>query len=138
MKIRNGFVSNSSSSSFLIPINALGSQQVNMIKNHIEVTQNWSEYVKGEQEKEIYCDESDRWDIDINEKCVWGYTFMDNFDMRFFLNEIVKVNEKYVYWDGDEKNSNLDLDAINRDILQEERKYKLIEIKNIKYKIYGK
>jgi hypothetical protein len=124
MKIRNGFVSNSSSSSFLIPINALKNNQIRMIQSHIDVAKEWSKYQ--DEKKKIYCEDSDKWDIEVTDKCVYGYTFMDNFDMRFFLEEIMKIGEKYTYW-GE---NSLDLDELNREILQEERKEKLDNLEN--------
>jgi hypothetical protein len=124
MKIRNGFVSNSSSSSFLIPINALKDYQILMIQDHIEAGQNWCKY---HDNKEFDAYPDDAWDIDVREKCLFGYTWMDNFDMRFFLEKIAMVDEKYIYW---EEEHGLDLDSINREILQEQRKDKLDNIEN--------
>ena len=109
MKVRRGFVSNSSSSSFLIPINALNYCQIKMIEEH---------YTE--------CDPSDVWKIEVNDKCVFGYTFMDNFDMRYFLPEIVKVEDKYIFWQEDEIDVNID--ELNREIIQESRKDKLDNI----------
>lgn len=125
MKIRSGFVSNSSSSSFLIPINALSENQLLMIQNLIDKIN------------------FEGWAIIINEKCIYGYTFMDNFDMHFFLNEEIKVKSQHIYWAGDEgfedifsgNNNNLDLEKINKDIIKEERKDKLNELENLQIKI---
>jgi hypothetical protein len=124
MKFRSGFVSNSSSSSFLIPINALKYYQVQMIKDHINTTMEWSKY----QENELYVYNEDSWSIDVNEKCVYGWTIMDNFDMHHFLIEIAKVDPKYIHWGDDYTDNNVDLDELNREILQEERKDKLDNI----------
>ena len=124
MKIRNGFVSNSSSSSFLIPINALKDNQIRMIQSHIDVAKEWSKYQ--DEKKKIYCEDSDKWDIEVTDKCVYGYTFMNNFDMRFFLEEIMNIGEKYTYW----SENSLDLNELNREILQEERKEKLDNLEN--------
>ena len=112
MKIRNGFVSNSSSSSFLIPINALNYHQIKKIEEHYKD-----------------CDPSEVWTIEVNDKCVFGYTFMDNFDMRYFLPEVVKVDKKYIYWGEDEVD--VDVDQINSEILQESRKDKLDNLEDL-------
>ena len=127
MKIRNGFVSNSSSSSFLIPINAVRPYQIEMIIDHIDAARIWLTYHK---DMEMNSSEEDKWVIEVNEKCVFGYTFMDNFDMNFFLENIANVNQKYIYWGDFEYHSSysLDIDQINREILQEERKDKLENI----------
>jgi len=126
MKIRSGFVSNSSSSSFLIPINALKQYQIEMIIDHIDATKDWLKYNKDE----IDAREDDSWNIDINDKCAYGYTFMDNFDMSFFLENIAKVESKYIHWGDDYTDNNIDLDSINREILQEQRKEKLDNLEN--------
>lgn len=125
MKIRSGFVSNSSSSSFLIPISALKQYQIEMIVDHIDATENYNKY----HQTDIYCEDSERWNIDVNEKCVYGYTFMDNFDMNFFLSEIANIDQKYIHW-GDGYNYDLDLDELNREIIQEQRKEKLENLEN--------
>lgn len=124
MKVRLGFVSNSSSSSFLIPINALTESQILMIQDYVDVTEKWCKYHK---EKDLY---PEGWNISVNEKCVYGWTIMDNFDMSFFLNEIVNI-KSYIHWGDDYSDNNIDLDALNREILQEKRKDKLDNINEL-------
>lgn len=86
MKIRTGFVSNSSSSSFCIDKKNVNEEQIFQIKNYlteykklspkaIEAYQ-WSEY------------DSHIWNIEEDEDTISGWTSMDNFDMDGFLNEI--------------------------------------------------
>ena len=121
MKVRNGFVSNSSSSSFVIPIKALDEGQIELIKNHIAVSPNE--------------DSGDAWSIYLNDNCLRGYTHMDNFDMRRFLERVVRVPEEYVLWGEDEEDPIID--RINRDIeiaeTMKERKEKIVKINGVLY-----
>lgn len=87
MKIRNGFVSNSSSSSFVILKNKLTETQIYQISNHIELAKQF--FMDG-------CDE-DAWDIEESDYAIKGYTNMNNFDMEEFLNKI-GVHEKDIEW----------------------------------------
>lgn len=77
MKIRQGFVSNSSSSSFVIPMSALTPEQLDKIHNHIE---------EGKNLGMECCRESDAWNI--KEASLSLSTNMDNFDMYHFLQAI--------------------------------------------------
>jgi len=91
MKIRTGFVSNSSSSSFMIDKYYLSQEQIDKIKNHLEVS-------KGMNEDFYNKDAYDAWDITEEGKYIKGFTSMDNFDMFFFL-EKIGIDEKNVEWD---------------------------------------
>lgn len=88
MKIRNGFVSNSSSSSFMINKAQLHTFQIDAIKNHIEFAnkQGWD------------CgSDQDAWDIKEDDFNLRGDTSMDNFDMeQFFIYIGVKMDA--VHW----------------------------------------
>jgi len=95
MKQRNGFVSNSSSSSFVISRSKLTDEQVYKIENHIEYWNRVVEVVPGS----CAAREEDAWDIRVNEEAVGGYAFMDNFSMVKFLKHI-GVNEYDIEWDG--------------------------------------
>ena len=86
MKIRCGFVSNSSSSSFVINSNDLTPNQMWKITNHRE---------EGEKLGIEYTDWA--WSIDVNEDTISGYTSMDNFDMYEFL-EKIGVDMNIVKW----------------------------------------
>ena len=89
MKARLGFVSNSSSSSFVINLDDLTPKQVRKIKNHTEVAKNmWSN-------REWY---DDQWSIEENDETIRGYTIMDNFDMHDFL-ENIGVDMSKVRWE---------------------------------------
>ena len=81
MKIRNGFVSNSSSSSFMIARSALTEVQIEYIKNH---TCKGPEY---DIPREL-CDPGDAWAIYESEYAVFGETSMANFPMDEFLFKI--------------------------------------------------
>ena len=77
MKIRKDFVTNSSSSSFLIDKKFLTEEQIEAIRYHSEL---------GERLGMLNAEES--WHIDENDSYIVGYTMMDNFSMRGFLNAI--------------------------------------------------
>lgn len=80
MKIRNGFVSNSSSSSFMIRLDDITSKQLRQIQHHGP------------------CNQGDEWSIRIRDHIVVGMTWMDNFDMHYYLDKI-GVDMNLVHWD---------------------------------------
>jgi hypothetical protein len=87
MKLRIGFVTNSSSSSFTIAKSDLTDDQIEKIKNHIKVAK--------ELEMETFYDE---WDIRETKYEIYGYTLMDNFDMEKFL-LLIGVAREDVEWE---------------------------------------
>jgi hypothetical protein len=91
MKIRSGFVSNSSSSSFIIQKKNLTADQINKIYDHIEFAKVLIKY-NPELEHTFYCGKEDRWDIEDKETYLFASTNMDNFDMREFL-KLINVSE---------------------------------------------
>lgn len=103
LKTRTGFVSNSSSSSFVISRQAVSPFQVDQIENHIRevstrfrnsgIDFGWITYPDEDTCPEGYSG----WDITVDEFYVNGYTIMDNFDMRTFLEEI-GVPDKAIKW----------------------------------------
>lgn len=100
MKIRNGFVSNSSSSSFIILLSVLNDLQKEMIYDHIylgkEIDNELKE--KGNQTRYVYYDE---WFIEEDELSLWAHTSMDNFDLEGFLIEEVGITKKDIIYMGD-------------------------------------
>lgn len=90
MKIRMGFVSNSSSASFSIKLDDITNNQLKLIQNHIEVV-NDDYCPKGHKcpyNTGQWCDKHDAWDITVVDGKVKGFTTMNNFDMEKFLEGI--------------------------------------------------
>jgi hypothetical protein len=91
MKIRNGFVSNSSSSSFVIPKDKLTEEQIQLIKNHSTEANKHAEYYD-------FGNSDDYWSISESEYYISGYTFMDNFDMYEYLINFMKIDKELIHW----------------------------------------
>lgn len=82
MKFRRGFVSNSSSSSFVLMKKFLFNEQIEKIKNHME------EYKKIDLDFGYGINESDAWKVDEFSDVIILNTSMDNFNMDLFLDYI--------------------------------------------------
>lgn len=80
MKVRNGFVSNSSSSSFILLKSKLSTDQILLIENH------------GLCKTIPYAD-TDTWSVDeySDPDVIKLWTCMDNFNMEEYLKEVVRV-----------------------------------------------
>lgn len=87
MKIRNDFVTNSSSSSFIISKKHLDEDQIEAIREHAELGKALG----------MWTNWSFEWDINENEDFISGYTSMDNFSMYNFFEEI-GVPDRFVKW----------------------------------------
>ncbi len=104
MKIRNGFVSNSSSSSFIIQLNKMTDKQKAMIYDHIKIGMEIDEKLKLEG-KEPFYEYYEEWGIKEDDFVLWCYTSMNNFDLESFVQKVVKIKNKdrtYIgdgYWD---------------------------------------
>ena len=103
MKKRVGFVSNSSSSSFVIFKDALSKKHIDMVINY----QHWIEFfIKLDEKKDnpeylnnkfSYYD-TDPWTITEEKELIFGETSMDNFDIGDYLSHI-NIKSKYIKWD---------------------------------------
>lgn len=87
MKLRIGFVTNSSSSSFTIARSDLTDEQIEKIKNYFEAA------------KEVGMNDfDDLWDIYETNFNINGFTCMDNGDMWKFL-RLIGVDRNNVEWE---------------------------------------
>ena len=96
MKYRNSFVTNSSSSSFIISKQHLTPMQVKQINNYFEV----AEEVQTEEDEYgfgIFGWLDNDWTIEEDEDYICGRCVIDNFDMCTFLEYIGAPVDK-VYW----------------------------------------
>ena len=84
MKIRTGFVSNSSSSSFIVLKKNLTANILNKITKHIE----FAEKVLQDDFPSWGSNEEDRWHITEHIDILVLRTQMDNFPMRTFLQKL--------------------------------------------------
>ena len=95
MKFRGGFVSNSSSSSFIILKKNISDKQIEQIINHIDVSEEIN--LKTPSDKKIfeYNDPLDAWDVDETTEYITVSTIIDNFDMEDFFKLIGVSDYEY-------------------------------------------
>ena len=85
-KIRAGFVSNSSSASFVISLDDLSAKQLRMITDGSSINfENFEDY--------------ECWSINVNDEEVSGYTSLDNFNFYDYLVEDVKVDPSKIKYE---------------------------------------
>ena len=100
MKIRQGFVSNSSSASFVIIKQGLTDEQIHAIKNHIDVALDKANSLKlerdtyGSYDYYGYLDEHDAWNVSETKRLFFLETTMANFDVCDFLKKELNIPEE--------------------------------------------
>ena len=100
MKIRNGFVSNSSASSFIIPLYLITDDQKQMIYDHIFLGKEADDKLKSEG-KELLYEYYEGWEVSEDGFSLWCRTFMDNFRLKTFVTMEVGVPEENMILFGD-------------------------------------
>ncbi len=78
MKIRSSFVTNSSSSSFVVDLKELTDYTISVFKNPELVADQL--IPTNDCTRDEYLEEAKEWDIRIEDGKLYGYTTMDNFD----------------------------------------------------------
>jgi len=99
MKIRTNFVSNSSSSSFIINKDNLAEKQIKEIKRHLDIAY---KYLPKDRQYLHNLELYNAWIITEDEEHIYGKTDIDNFDMAKFL-KALKVKDENIIWEGAEK-----------------------------------
>lgn len=89
MKTRSGFVSNSSSSSFVLDMDHLSAVQVEKIREHVKYGKEMGIPYAGEPYSE--------WSVEVKPHHIKLWTGMDNFDMGYFLEAIGVPDEAIIH-----------------------------------------
>jgi hypothetical protein len=97
MKVRTGFVSNSSCSGFAISKKHVSAHQRDLIYNHIEKAKECE--MEGTYHHHASC--GDAWDIWETEDFIIGSTIMDNFDMHHYLEHVVGIDPELIRDEGE-------------------------------------
>jgi len=93
MKQRTGFVSNSSSSSFIISRRNVSDSQIKKIENHIHY---YNKHFSHLPDHHMQTDD-DAWNINVGEEVVSGSIWMNNFPMDELL-ERIGVDDEDIEW----------------------------------------
>lgn len=113
MKRRNGFVSNSSASSFILNKSYLSLHQLKLIRNYqTEAIQMVKDNFKSTEfwslEDELESLEDSPWKVEETKEKLRLYTWMDNFDMEWFLEQIGIPKKAFLDKENDLHTSDLD------------------------------
>ena len=93
MKIRTGFISNSSSCSFSIMRDGVSVQQYDHLINHIA----FSKLKKWHNDNYYDYNEHDAWNIVLEDNVIKCQTLMDNFNLRDYIVEVLKVPQEAIF-----------------------------------------
>jgi hypothetical protein len=90
MKLKLDFITNSSSANFVINKKHLTTEDIVLIKNHLEIAALFDEQT-GKKELTEYASSWDAWEIEETDHEIKGYTSMTNFSMMRYLTEVLKI-----------------------------------------------
>jgi hypothetical protein len=123
MKVRTGFISNSSSCSFIINRNTISEEKIEQIKQYV----NCGDLDKCKESstrcigcRDDFWEYNDQcWGIDVTEKNISCQTSMANFDLYSYITRVLEINPRDIIVQDDE---GIDLCERHSDITFEEAK----------------